>query len=174
MKAVGRRAVLFLWMIPACGGGESGDVDAGVPPDGAAVDGAAVDGPVCETGAPINLTETSPSEDEDPTLIRAADGRFVLVHFAWRDGNADLFALTSADGQAWSAPVRITTDVQPDYAPSLIQDSGGRFHLAWYRQGPAPGYFTDIHYTSTTDPAVWDPADETAATSSSVRARNGR
>ncbi len=158
---------VVVWLV-ACGGGAAvpdavpGVVDSGAP-DGSPADAQTP----CNTEDPILLTPGSPDEDEDPSVLLAADGRLVVAYFAHRGGNADLYITTSADGQTWEPSTRITTDVNADFAPSLIQDAAGRFHLAWHRQLPSSPYYMHIRYTSTTDPAVWDIADEVAVTSSS-------
>jgi hypothetical protein len=158
------RALVLVILLPACGS-DAVRIDAGDPPDAQAEPDSGSDAAApCVTTDPVDLTTASPAEDEDPTLLRAADGRFVLVHFANRGANADLFVTSSADGQIWDPEVRITTDADPDFAPSAIQDASGRYHVAWFHQGPAPGYFRNIRTTSTLDLATWNPADEVDVT----------
>ena len=143
----------------ACGGA---DDDGGTLPPDAAGDGADAAGePVFEPGAAITLTADNPAEDEDPSVLAAADGTMVVAWFGRVDGNADLFVATTRDGVTWSEPVRITTSPDQDFAPHLAQTSDGWFHLTWFRRGPGPTYYAHVQHTRTMDLARWDAGDET-------------
>src|SRR5262249_17392979 len=139
----------------ACGGGGGG------PPDASAGDAPA---PGFEPGAAFLLTPGSPAEDEDPSVLRAADGTLAVAFFSRRGGNADIYVTTTRDGTHWSGPARVTTDAADDFAPSLIQDRTGRFHRTWFRRAPSPTYYAHVRATSTLDLAAWNPADERRAT----------
>src|SRR6188508_755814 len=152
------RALLAMLLVAGCGGGDD-DSDSAVPPDASDPDAASA--PSFEPGAAMTLTGDNPAEDEDPSVLRAADGTMVVVWFGRQDGNADLFLTTTRDGTNWTDEVRITTSSEQDFAPHLIQTSDGWFHLTWFRRSPAPDYFAHVRHTRTMDLAAWDEADET-------------
>lgn len=140
----------LLLAIAACGGGSP----------------AAGDAPAAgfEPGDPFLLTPGSPAEDEDPSVLRAADGTLAVAFFSRRQGNADIWVTTTRDGVTWTGPARVTTDADDDFAPSLIQDRTGRFHLTWFRRAPAPTYYAHVRSTSTMDLASWSLAAERRVT----------
>jgi hypothetical protein len=131
--------------------------------------GAAAGGPdaapaAFEPGDPILLSPGGAAEDEDPSVLRAADGTLAVAFFSHRQGNSDIYITTSRDGATWTGPTRVTTDVDEDFAPNLIQDQAGRFHLTWFRRAPGPTYYAHVRSTSTMDLAVWSPAAERRVT----------
>lgn len=109
------------------------------------------------------ITTNSPGKDEDPSLIRARDGSLWLAWFSERNGNSDIYITHSTDaGASWEPAVRVTTDPGGDFAPSLIQDSTGRFHLAWFRWTALNrGH---IYYNTSTDGSTWNAAAEELVT----------
>jgi hypothetical protein len=135
----------------ACGG--SPDASVGDAPS-----------PSFEPGEPFLLTPGSPAEDEDPSVLLAADGTLAVAFFSRRQGNADIYVTTTRDGLIWTGPARVTVDADDDFAPSLIQDRTGRFHLAWFRRAPAPTYYAHVRSTSTLDLGSWSPTDERRVT----------
>src|SRR4051794_29006126 len=74
-------------------------------------------------------------QDEDPSLLRAADGRLRVAWYSDRNGSGDkeLFIASSSGGQAWSEPLQLTRSDGDSFYPSLIQDTAGTFHLAFWR-----------------------------------------
>jgi len=108
------------------------------------------------------LSTGSPTKDEDPSVIRARDGSLFVAWFSDRGGNPDIYITRTRDGREWSAPVRVTTSAGGDFAPSLLQDEQGMFHLVWFRwTAPFKG---NIWYNSSSDGLTWDPAREVQVT----------
>ena len=100
--------------------------------------------------APLSVGDNS--HDAQPIVL--PDGRFYAVHAnAVGAGDFNLFARTSADGLAWSAPEPLTSDatladVEPHPIPGALP---GTVVLAWGRETAAGDY--DIWV----DPAVTVP-----------------
>lgn len=110
---------------------------------------------------PKLLSVGSPGRDEDPSVVRAADGTLFVAWMSERGGNADIYVTRTRDGE-WSAPVRVTTHVGGDFNPHLLQDDQGAFHLVWFRWvAPFKG---NIWYNRSPDGVTWDPAGETQVT----------
>lgn len=153
-----RGALAVLLVLSACGGSDD-DND-----DGFAIsDGAPPDAPGeahFEPGEPMTLTGDNPEEDEDPSVLAAADGTMVVAYFGRRSGNGDLFVTTTRSGTSWTEPVRITESEWDDFAPHLIQTRDGWYHLTWFRRAPAPTYYAHVLHTSTRDLRVWNRVDE--------------
>ena len=112
------------------------------------------------------LSQTSPTKDEDPSVILAKDGSIVVAWFSDRGGNAgDIYIARCAKGTTWSAPVRVTVSADGDFYPNLYQDANGVFHLTWFRwYAQNRGH---IWYNQSTDPLVWDPGNEKQVTTTS-------
>ena len=110
--------------------------------------------------SPYNRNRT----DEDPTLIRSHDGRYVLCWFSNRNGNDNLYIRNSADGLSWNPPIQVTATKNRDFYPSLFQDAQGRFHLAWFRVSKSPPFLRHIWYTHSDDGIHWDPRSEVQVT----------
>jgi BNR repeat protein len=159
MSRMGRALPAALALaLAACGGDDGGGADAGAAPDSGGEPDA---GPSFTPGEAMTLTGDNPAEDEDPSVLRAADGTMVVAYFGSRSGNADLFLTTTRDGTHWTDEVRITTSSEADFAPHLIQTDDGWFHLTWFRRSAAPEYFAHVRHTRTMDLAAWDEGDET-------------
>ncbi|HSL68989.1 MAG TPA: hypothetical protein VK864_02040 [Longimicrobiales bacterium] len=109
------------------------------------------------------LTASSPTGDEDPTVVRARDGAIYLAWFSNRGNNPDIYITHTARGTQWTAPVRVTTSPAGDFAPSLYQDEQGRFHLAWFRWTALNS--GHIWYNSSADGQTWNANDEVRVTS---------
>jgi hypothetical protein len=109
------------------------------------------------------LSTNSPSKDEDPSVIRARDGTLFVAWFSDRaGGNADIYVTSTRMGTQWTPPVRVTTSLDGDFYPHLLQDDQGLFHLVWFRwDAPSRGHI--MHNTSA-DGATWNPANETEVT----------
>jgi len=104
-------------------------------------------------------------QDEDPSLLRAADGALSVAWYSDRNGGGDkeLFLSRSADGQAWSDPVQLTRSDGDSFYPSLAQDPAGTFHLAWWRviHVNVLGTNNKILAKSSADGTTWDLDQET-------------
>ena len=115
---------------------------------------------------PALLSSGSPTKDEDPSVIRARDGKLFVAWFSDRGNNPDIYITNTSNGFAWSSPVRITTDAGGDFNPSLHQDAQGVFHLAWFRWiAPFRG---SIWYNSSPDGVTWNPANEVRVTTTAA------
>ena len=141
---VGSLGVL-LFVVGACGGDPTAPEDARFPTTGTAI-----------------LAAGNPGKDEDPSVLRAHDGSLYVAWFSDRTGTGDIYVTRTEEGAEWSAPVRVTTDLGGDFAPSLIQDSGGEFHLVWFRW-TAP-FLGHIWYNRSPDGLTWDPETEVRVT----------
>jgi hypothetical protein len=142
-------AALPLLVLTACGGGDDG----ASPPTPS--------GRYQPTTAQ-NLSTSSPTKDEDPTVILAKDGSIVVAWFSDRGANPDIYIARCTKGTTWSAPVRVTTSVDGDFYPNLYQDANGVFHLTWFRWHALNR--GNIWYNQSSDPLVWDPANEKQVT----------
>ena len=145
-------AVLPLLVLSACGGGNDSITPAPTP------------GRYQPTSSKI-LSTSSPTKDEDPTVILAKDGSIVVAWFSDRGGNPDIYIARCTKGTTWSAPVRVTTSPDGDFYPNLYQDASGVFHLTWFRWHTLK--VGNIWYNQSTDPLVWDPANEKQVTTTS-------
>ncbi|HET6350216.1 MAG TPA: hypothetical protein VFH88_14150 [Candidatus Krumholzibacteria bacterium] len=143
-------ALIPLLLISACGGDNS-TAPAPAPTPGRFA-----------ATQPAPLSTGSPTKDEDPTAILAADGSIVVAWFSNRGGNSDIYIARCARGTEWSDPVRVTDNTDTDFYPNLYQDANGTFHLTWYRWDASnQGH---IWYNRTTDPLVWDTNSEVQVT----------
>lgn len=104
----------------------------------------------------------SPGKDEDPSVLRAKDGRMFVAWFSERSGNADIWVTATRNGSEWLTPVRVTTSPDGDFAPSLYQDDAGVFHLVWFRWFAL--FRGSIWYNHSKDGLAWDPANEVQVT----------
>jgi hypothetical protein len=109
------------------------------------------------------LSTGSPTKDEDPSVLRAADGSMFVAWFSDRaDGAGDIFVAQDTLRQDWSPAVQVTFDPGGDFYPSLIQDAAGTFHLTWFRwYALERGHI--LHSTSS-DGLTWNAADEESVT----------
>ncbi len=115
-----------------------------------------------EPSAAQLLSTGSPTKDEDPSVVRARDGRLFVAWFSDRGGNADIYITSTRNGREWSEPVRVTMHQGGDFHPSLIQDEQGTFHLVWFRWTAL--FRGNIWYNSSSDGLSWDPAREVQVT----------
>ncbi|HEX6749503.1 MAG TPA: sialidase family protein [Longimicrobium sp.] len=143
-------AAILLLLLPACRRHPSG-------PGGGGNSGAQF-----QPTEPRLLSTGSPTKDEDPSVVRARDGRMVVAWFSDRGGNADIYVASTRDGTTWSAPARVTTSPDGDFNPSLIQDDQGTFHLVWFRWNAL--FRGNIWYNSSPDGVTWSPAAEVPVT----------
>lgn len=126
--------------------------------------------------SPANAT----GQDEDPTILRAADGGLYLAWYSNRNGlqadgveDKEIFVMRSVDGRNWSdPPVQATEHARYSFFPSLAQDTRNRLHLAWWRVIPTPegcvpgvdcdgGTLNRVMYKSSADGLTWDRSAET-------------
>jgi hypothetical protein len=108
---------------------------------------------------PAVLSTGSPGADEDPSVLRAADGSLFVAWFSDRGGNSDVY-ITRWQGGGWIAPARVTTHADADFAPSLYQDAAGVFHIAWFRFLTQFPFHRYVLYNRSTDGLSWNPANE--------------
>ena len=116
-------------------------------------------------------------QDEDPSILRAADGKLYVAWYSNRNGlqaeglqDKEIFLARSSDGKSWTdPPVQVTRSASWAFAPSLAQDDAGVFHLAWWRWTltpagcvpPAPcGVDYRIAYKSSPDGVDWNLDEE--------------
>lgn len=108
------------------------------------------------------LSTGSPTKDEDPSVLRAADGSMFVAWFSDRDGAGDIYIVRTTHEANWSNAIRVTVDPGGDFYPSLIQDAAGTFHLTWFRwYALERGHI--LHSTSS-DGLAWNVADEESVT----------
>lgn len=108
------------------------------------------------------LSSSSPTKDEDPSVVVARDGSIVVAWFSDRGGNPDIYIARCTEGTTWSAPVRVTVSTDGDFYPNMYQDANGVFHLTWFRWHTLER--GNIWYNESTDPLVWNPANEKPVT----------
>ena len=99
-----------------------------VAPDAGTSDAAAEGGSTAAT-----VLAASPGKDEDPSLVRAADGTFYVAWYSDRNGGDHLYIKSSTNGRDWSPDRALTNGSEHDFYPSLIQAADGTFHLVWWR-----------------------------------------
>jgi hypothetical protein len=108
------------------------------------------------------LSTGSPTKDEDPSVLRAADGSMFVSWFSDRADAGDIYIARTSSGTNWSTPTRVTVNPGGDFCPSLIQDDAGTFHLTWFRwYALERGHI--LHSTSS-DGLTWNVADEESVT----------
>jgi len=78
----------------------------------------------------IGLT-TDTSVDRTPSVTQTADGKIWAVWSSNRMGNYDIY-YTIYDGVSWLIePERLTTNLNADDFPSILQDSDGKIWIFW-------------------------------------------
>jgi len=91
-----------------------------------------------------------------PAIAQTSDGKIWVAFYAYESGNPDIWYTTSSNGGAtWSYPSQITTDLDSDYCPAIMQTSDGKIWVAWssYRSGN-----DDIWYKTSGDAGeTWSP-----------------
>jgi hypothetical protein len=115
-----------------------------------------------EPTEPALLSTGSPTRDEDPSVLRAQDGRLFVTWFSDRGANPDIYLTSTRDGSEWTPAVRVTTDAGGDFYGNLLQDEDGVFHLTWFRWTAL--FLGHIWYNRSFDGLTWDPATETQVT----------
>lgn len=80
----------------------------------------------------VRVTNDSGS-DQNPSLLRASDGKLWTVFQSDRAGNWDLWYKTSInDGASWSAATRLTDHEGSDLCPAIAQVADGTIWIVWY------------------------------------------
>jgi hypothetical protein len=121
------------------------------PPPLEVFDTSAVNG---ERAEAVRVNNEQPGNDEDPTVLRARDGRFYVAWSSKRRRQVDLVVRSSSDGLSWGDERRITNDADEDYYPAMMQSADGVFHVAWFRLQRRSGR-TDIWYSRSADGSTW-------------------
>jgi hypothetical protein len=133
--------------------------------------GGATCGPPPKLAAPTHLDLGNVGgQDDDPTLISAADGDYHLVFISDRGGTGvtSLWATKSSDGISWDPPLQVSRPTNADdNFPTMLQTPDGLFHLAWSRFNHADGT-THVYYNTSPDGVIWDANAEIALTSGTV------
>ena len=85
------------------------------------------------TATPVTLLSvSSPTKDEDPSVLRARDGSLYIAWFSDRGGQSNIYVSRSTDKTAWSAPVKLTSNIHGNFYPNLMQDAQGVLHIVWF------------------------------------------
>lgn len=143
------------------------------------------DGPQGDTTPREQLSETLPSnlspgniggQDEDPAILKAADGALYVAWYSDRNGTRptgelarEVFLMRSMDGSTWSdPPIQLSSNTGDERAfyPTLAQGPDGTIHAAWWKVVPLMGGGTSnrIVYKSSSDGSDWSaPEQEVAA-----------
>ncbi len=103
-------------------------------------------------------------KDEDPSIIRARDGRYFISWFSNRWEGDHIFVSSSSDGEHWADPIQVTKGKNRNYFPNLYQDSKGTFHLSWFQVNIWPPFHRRVMYNQSADGVTWSPASEVAVT----------
>jgi hypothetical protein len=107
------------------------------------------------------LSVSSPTKDEDPSLLRTADGRLLAAWFSDRGGNPDIYLAGSQDAIHWSDPVRVSSGPNGDFYPNLAQDPAGLIHLVWFQWNAL--FVGQIRHATSANGVVWS-AEEPVTT----------
>jgi hypothetical protein len=94
--------------------------------------------------------------DYQPSLIRRADGRLMIVleRLAPRTNSGDLYVSTSADGGAsWTTPAVIVNSKLNERHPSLVQHASGAYSL-FYIVADSRNAYT-IHRATSANGTTW-------------------
>jgi len=103
---------------------------------------------------PANLTPDGPTRDEDPSVLRLADDRWLVAWFSDRTGNGEIYVTATSDAASWASPSRVTQSGAGDFYPNLALASAGGAHLVWFRW--TSPYLGHICYNRSTDGLTWD------------------
>jgi len=124
-------------------------------PDAPAPDAA----PDAAVFAPVMISTTMP--DEDPTLLRTADGHVVLAWYSTRDGDGgNIYLRRTLDGVTWDPAVRVSSDTDTEWYPNLVEANGLR--AVWQRRNAAGA--SHVVTSSSPDGVTWNAASEVAVT----------
>lgn len=94
--------------------------------------------------------------DYQPSLVRAADGRLMIVleRLAPRTNSGDLYVSTSSNGGAtWSTPALVVGTRGSERHPSLVQHPSGSFSLFYLLVDNKGAYH--VHRATSTNGSTW-------------------
>lgn len=81
----------------------------------------------------MRLTVDSNSDDEDPCIMQAKDGKVWVVYSKTPQATGktgDIFYQTF-DGSSWSGEIQLTSHLQNDLHPTIVQSANERIWVAW-------------------------------------------
>lgn len=149
-----RRGILVL--LAACGGDDAAGIDAPPPP---------IDSPAGYVpAAAYPISHMDPGNDEDPAVLRVADGSILVAWYSQNAADRILISRTT-DGVTWTIPTHVSAQLGKNFGPALAQDASGKLHAVWFRwlTGAPPG---KIVHASSTDGITW--SGETDVTTASA------
>jgi hypothetical protein len=161
-------AAFFLLVVLSCGKEDKGGCaqnahNALVPGDPKVL---SPENPAC-----AGTTTGCEAKDEDSAILLAQDGAFYVTWMSNRtERNDDIYVIRSTEGVSWDDPIRVTTHVDSDTYPGMIEHDTprGKFHLVWTRQQTSAPFARHIYLNSSPDGVTWDPAQEVQVTSGLV------
>ncbi len=107
---------------------------------------------------PYRLSTQSGYDQYDPKIAVGPDGSAHVVWYGY-DAGGDYYQVYYAgnSGGAWSAPVRLSTNLQYDqYDPQIRVGPEGKAHVVWYGYD-ADYYYYRVYYASNPGGAWTDP-----------------
>lgn len=93
-----------------------------------------------------------------PSLIRRANGEWLMVYVGTNVADRHLYWTRSTDGTRWSAPIAIESAAYSDQAPSLVEDAQGVVHC-FFASNRGGENFNLFHATFD---GVWSASTEIA------------
>jgi len=93
--------------------------------------------------------------DANPSIAQASDGKIWVVWKSYRTGNADLFykVYDSSKVHPWSSEKRLTTDINVDEKPAIMQAKDGKIWVVWSTN--RDGNYEIYYKTSSDNGATW-------------------
>lgn len=73
---------------------------------------------------------TDPSDDWDPSIIQATDGKMWVTWHSYRPEDYNIFYKTLS-GSSWSEDIQLTFDSSSDLHPAILQTTDGRIWIVW-------------------------------------------
>jgi len=71
----------------------------------------------------------------DPDLFASSDGKLWMAFTSGSEGGSEIWVSSTSDGIKWSDPTQVTENGRTNRYPSMIQDDGGQFVIAWEYNG---------------------------------------
>jgi len=102
---------------------------------------------------PIQVTNNV-SYDGWGSFIQDSGGAYWMAWFSDRSGTAHIWMSHSSDGINWDEPYQVVSLMDENIYPSLIQDSGGTYWLAWMNLNWYTWEF-HIYVSSSSDGLTW-------------------
>ncbi|MEE9150969.1 MAG: Ig-like domain-containing protein [Thermoplasmata archaeon] len=113
---------------------------------------------------PIQVT-TNESYDGWGSFIQDSGGTYWMAWFSDRSGTVQIWMSNSSDGINWDEPYQVVSLMDENVYPSLIQDSGGTYWLAWMNFD-WDTWDIYLYVSSSSDGLTWTaPTRVTSATS---------